>query len=89
MPDLFNYFLTGVSRAERTIASTSQFYDPVKKQFATDMLRKLGLHAGYLAQLVDPGTDLGPVLPYIVERCDLGARKRLCSQPVRTIRRPQ
>ncbi len=71
MPDLFNYFLTGALRAERTIASTSQFYDPVKKHFATDMLRKLGLHAGYLAPLVDPGTDLGPVLPYIVERCDL------------------
>jgi rhamnulokinase len=71
MPDLFNYFLTGALRAERTIASTSQFYDPVKKQFATDMLRKLGLHAGYLAPLVDPGADLGPVLPYIVERCDL------------------
>jgi rhamnulokinase len=71
MPDLFNYFLTGVFRAERTIASTSQFYDPVKKQFATDMLRKIGLHAGFLAPLVDPGTDLGPVLPYIAERCDL------------------
>lgn len=71
MPDLFNYFLTGALRAERTIASTSQFYDPVKKQFATDMLRKLGLHAGYLAPLVDPGADLGPVLPYVMERCDL------------------
>ena len=58
-------------RAERTIASTSQFYDPAKKQFATDMLRKLGMHAGFLAPLVDPGADLGPVLPYIVERCDL------------------
>jgi rhamnulokinase len=71
MPDLFNYFLTGALRAERTIASTSQFYDPLKKQFATDMLRKLGLHAGYLAPLVDPGADLGPVLPCIAERCDL------------------
>jgi rhamnulokinase len=71
MPDLFNYFLTGAFRAERTIASTSQFYDPAKKEFATDMLRKLGLHAGYLAALVDPGTDLGPLLPYVAERCDL------------------
>jgi rhamnulokinase len=71
MPDLFNYFLTGASRAERTIASTSQFYDPVKKEFATDMLRKLGLHAGYLAALVDPGADLGPLLPCVAERCDL------------------
>jgi len=71
MPDLFNYFLTGALRAERTIASTSQFYNPVKKQFATDMLRKLGLQAGLLAPLVDPGGDLGPVLPYVAERCDL------------------
>jgi rhamnulokinase len=71
MPDLFNFFFTGALSAERTIASTSQFYDPVKKQFATDMLRKLGLQGGYLAPLVDPGTDLGPVLPYIMEGCDL------------------
>ena len=28
MPDLLNYWLTGVARAEVTIASTSQFYDP-------------------------------------------------------------
>ncbi len=71
MPDLFNYFLTGALRSERTIASTSQFYDPVKKQFATDMLRKLGIEASFLAPLVDPGTDLGPVLPYISELCNL------------------
>lgn len=71
MPDLFNYFFTGVYRAERTIASTSQFYDPVKKQFATDMLRELGIHAGFLPTLVDPGIELGPVLPYIVDLCRL------------------
>ncbi len=70
MPDLFNYFFTGVHRAERTIASTSQFYDPVKKQFATDMLRQLGIQAGFLANLIDPGMELGPVLPYIVDLCN-------------------
>src|ERR1700730_4164032 len=43
MPDLFNYWLTGVARAERTIASTSQFYDPRKRAFAAGMLEKLGL----------------------------------------------
>lgn len=71
MPDLFNYFLTGTFASERTIASTSQFYDPVKKCFTTDMLRKLGVGGGFLAKLIDPGVELGPVLPYISACCGL------------------
>lgn len=71
MPDLFNYFLTGTFASERTIASTSQFYDPVRKHFATDMLRKLGIHASFLPELIDPGMESGPVLPYIADLCGL------------------
>ncbi len=51
MPDLFNYFLTGAFASERTVASTSQFYDPVNKCFATDMLRKLGISADFFAEV--------------------------------------
>jgi rhamnulokinase len=69
MPDLFNYFLTGALASEQTIASTSQFYDPVGKCFATDMLRKLGIHAAFFADVVEPGTELGPLLPHISDRC--------------------
>ncbi len=71
MPDLFNYFLTGTYASERTIASTSQFYNPVKKGFATDMLRQLGISGSFFPDLVDPGTELGPVLPYAANRCGL------------------
>jgi len=71
MPDLLNYFLTGVQCSERTIASTSQFYDPVRRSFATDMLRKLGISSAFLAELVDPGTTLGEVLPHVSELCNL------------------
>lgn len=71
MPDVFNYFLTGSLVSERTVASTSQFYDPATRRFATDMLRKLGIQASFLPELVDPGTDLGTVLPYISEQCGL------------------
>ncbi|MBL8219442.1 MAG: rhamnulokinase [Bryobacterales bacterium] len=62
MPDLFNYFFTGVKRAELTIASTSQFYNPVKKRFAAEMLSRLGLQASILPEIVHPGTLLGPSL---------------------------
>lgn len=67
MPDLFNYFLTGTCASERTIASTSQFYDPVKKCFATDLLRRLGLGDGFLCELIEPGTELGRLLPHVAD----------------------
>jgi rhamnulokinase len=69
MPDLFNYFLCGVMAAERTIASTSQFYDPVRGRFATELLEKLGIPIGCLAELVDPGRCLGPLLPAVADSC--------------------
>jgi rhamnulokinase len=72
MPDLFNYWLTGIARAERTIASTSQFYDPRKLEFAEGMLKKLGLDFSILAEVVDPGTRLGPLLKDIGEFSGLG-----------------
>lgn len=62
MPDLFNYWLSGVQRAERTIASTSQFYDPLQRDFARGLLQRLGLNAGILPPLIDPGALLGPLL---------------------------
>ncbi len=73
MPDLFNYWLTGVARAERTIASTSQFYDPRKRAFAGEMLRQLELDASILGELVDPGTKLGPLTAALAESTGLGA----------------
>ncbi len=71
MPDLFNYFLTGLLASERTVASTSQFYDPVNRCFATEMLRKLGIETGIFTRLSDAGGELGPVLPHISEHCGL------------------
>ncbi len=73
MPDLFNYWLTGVARAERTIASTSQFYNPRTRAFATEMLDKLGLDSSILGELVDPGTKLGPLTPDLADFSGLGA----------------
>jgi rhamnulokinase len=67
IPDLLNYWLTGVQKAEVTIASTSQFYDPSKKDWAENLLRHLGLPASILPAIVQPGTRLGPLLPAVAE----------------------
>ena len=67
MPDLFNYFLSGTMAAERTIASTSQFYDPTRARFATELLEKVGIPTGFLSDFVDSGQKLGSIRPALAE----------------------
>jgi len=62
MPDLFHYWLTGVARSELTIASTSQFYNPQKKRWATELFDRLGLPAEILPEIVQPGDVIAPLL---------------------------
>lgn len=59
VPDLLNYWLTGEMKAERSYASTSQFYNPVTKDWAYDLLEKCGIRTDLFAELVDPGTVIG------------------------------
>src|SRR5205085_7115399 len=63
MPDLFNYWLTGVARAEYTIASTSQMVDPRTREWATALLDELDLPSRLLRPLAEPGTILGELRP--------------------------
>jgi len=72
MPDLFSYWLTGVQRNELTEASTSQFYNPVQKRWATELFETLGLPVSILGEIVPPGTLLGPLLPHVAEHAGLG-----------------
>ncbi len=58
-PDLLSYWLTGKMFAERSIASTSQFYNPVTGDWAYGLLEKLGIRSDIFPDLVDPGTVIG------------------------------
>jgi rhamnulokinase len=73
IPDLLNYWLTGVARSERTIASTSQFYNPRTKTWAADLLERLGLPTHILPEIVDPCTRLGVLLPDVAGAAGLDA----------------
>lgn len=59
MPDLFNYLLTGQKKAEFTIASTSQLYDPRRQQWAAEIFDALGLSQRIMQDIVSPGTIIG------------------------------
>jgi len=67
MPDLVNYFLTGRSVAEYTIASTSQCMDPVRREWDTELVERMGAPSRLLPEIVAPGTDLGTMLPYLAD----------------------
>lgn len=62
IPDLFNYWLTGVARSETTIASTTQFFNPATMKWATELLQRLRIPTEMLCPLIEPGTMLGKML---------------------------
>lgn len=73
MPDIFNYWLTGVQVGEFTIASTSQCYDPRKGEWAKGMLDRLGIPSHIMPEIVQPGTVIGPLSESISSEMGAGA----------------
>ena len=58
IPDLFNFWLTGRKVCEFTDATTTQFYDPRRQQWSTEICTALGLRSDILPEIVQPGTQL-------------------------------
>lgn len=67
MPDLFNFWLTGVKANEFTDATTTQCYNPREKRWASDLLSRLGIPQHIFGQIVPPGTVLKPLHPSVAE----------------------
>lgn len=67
MPDLFNYWFTGQKACEYTIASTSQCYNMQQNEWSTDLLQKLGIPTHIFQNIIQPGTELGPLLPALAQ----------------------
>ena len=73
MPDLFHWLLSGVKCNEMTEASTSQFYDPVRGDWASELLEKLGLPTAILGRIAQPGTKLGRLRSAVAAETGLSA----------------
>lgn len=67
MPDVLNYWLTGVKATEYTNATTTQFFNARKGGWARDLLDTLGIPHRFLGRVVKPGTVLGGLLPDVRE----------------------
>jgi rhamnulokinase len=64
VPDLIDYWLTGVAAAERTNVSTTGLLG-LDGDWDNDLMRRIGLRPSLFRDLVEPGTVLGPVRPRV------------------------
>jgi sugar (pentulose or hexulose) kinase len=71
MPDLYNYLLCGTRRCEMSIASTSQMFDPRRKQWATELLQALDIPTGMLAEIIPSGSVVGRLLTEVADECGI------------------
>ncbi|MEY1676404.1 rhamnulokinase family protein [Gordonia sp. ABKF26] len=76
IPDLITYWLTGRRGTERTNASTTGLL-AVNGQWDTAMMERLGLPVGLFPEIVETGSDQGPLLPDVADRLGLSASTRV------------
>lgn len=69
--DYFNYLFSGVRCAEESLASTTQLFNPRKREWSEQLIQKFQLPARIFPKLVRPGTKLGPLLPTVADEVGL------------------
>jgi len=75
MPDFLHWCLCGAKKAEFTIASTSQFVHPLRRNWSLPLLKQLGLPVHFLPEMVPPGTKLGAIRKSLAARTGLAGVK--------------
>ena len=75
IPDLFNYLFSGERKSEFSIATTSQMYDPQRREWATGMLKELGLPTKVLPAIVPSGTIVGQLKSDVAAECGASPRR--------------
>ncbi len=67
IPDLLNYWLTGIIKNEYSIATTTQLYNPIERDWSIKIMNKLGLKREIFGEIIMPGTKIGKLLPAIAQ----------------------
>lgn len=69
--DYFNWLFCGRRVIERSLASTTQLYDPRSHDWSDTLIKALGLPRELFPPLVDAGTPLGVIRPEIAKELGL------------------
>lgn len=68
LPDLMAYELTGVMRAERTIASTTQLLDAKTKDWSDEVISKLGFKRSLFPDIIESGECYGTIKEELAQK---------------------
>ena len=71
MPDMINYFLTGIKKTEFTFATTSQLYNPRKQDWDDELFAALGISKSIMQEIVPPGTVLADLSQIVADETGL------------------
>jgi rhamnulokinase len=71
-PDLFNYWFTGQRVSERTIASTSQCFNPNTGTWAESLIEGMEIPSHIFPDIVQPGAVLGELSPAVADETGAG-----------------
>ena len=67
IPDFFHWLLSGEKSCELTNTSTTQLYNPTTRQWSDKVINGLGIPRKIFGPIVQPGTNLGPILPTVAK----------------------
>jgi rhamnulokinase len=73
VPDLFNYWLSGKITSEFTLATTTQCYDPRKRDWAFPLLEAMDIPTRLFQPVCQPGTALGNLLDTVAVETGAGS----------------
>lgn len=73
IPDLLRYFLTGEKYNEFSNATTTQLYNPIRQQWDSELMEKLGLPSSWFGQVLQPGSLAGTLQQSVQAELGLGA----------------
>ena len=69
--DGFNFLLSGEARFEVSMASTTQLYNPIAKNWSSTLIQALRLPPNLLPQIIPSGTVLGPLRSDLAQQTGL------------------
>lgn len=68
IPDLLNYWLTGIMTNEYSIATTTQLFNPVTGKWSVKLLDRLGIDSNiFSGKFISSGTIIGRLLPSVAK----------------------
>ena len=73
IPDLYNYWLSGQITNEFTNATTTQCFDPRKRNWSSTVFDAFNIPSHLFKPVTDPGSQIGTLLPGIAEETGAGA----------------